>query len=75
MVTFTDKGGYNVFIKLPTTKKEYVINLDKVLFFYDYKDNVTRFELDDGSLVDVNVKYEDIAHLLNHECVNLLLVI
>ena len=64
-----------MFIKLPTTKKDYAINLDKVLFFYSYKDNVTRFELEDGSLVDVNVKYEDLAHLLNHECINLLIAI
>ena len=49
-----------MFIKLPTTKKDYVINLDKVLFFYPQKDNVTRFELEDGTLLDANVKFEDV---------------
>jgi len=53
-----------VFIKLPTTKNEYAINLDKVLFFYPYKDNVTRFELEDGTLVDVNMSYDDIMFSL-----------
>ena len=53
-----------MFIKLPTTKKEYAVNLDKVLFFYAYKDNVTRFELDDGTLIDANVKYEDVLYCL-----------
>ena len=49
-----------MFIKLPTTKKDYTINLDKVLFFYPYKENVTRFELDDGTLFDAQVKYDDV---------------
>ena len=49
-----------MFIKLPTTKKDYAINLDKVLFFYPQKDNVTRFELEDGTLFDANVKFEDV---------------
>ena len=53
-----------MFIKLPTTKKEYAVNLDKVLFFYSYKDNVTRFELDDGSLIDANVNFEDVLYCL-----------
>ena len=51
-----------MFIKLPTTKKEYVINLDKVLFFYPVKENVTRFELEDGTLLDANVSYDDIFY-------------
>ena len=49
-----------MFIKLPTTKKDYTINLDKVLFFYPQKDNVTRFELEDGTLFDANVKFDDV---------------
>ena len=53
-----------MFIKLPTTKKYYAINLDKVLFFYPYKDNVTRFELDDGTLFDAQVKYDDVVYNL-----------
>ena len=53
-----------MFIKLPTTKKYYAINLDKVLFFYPYKDNVTRFELEDGTLLDAQVDYEVIYNVL-----------
>ena len=53
-----------MFINLPTTKKHYAINLDKVLFFYPYKDNVTRFELEDGTLLDAQVDYEVIYNVL-----------
>lgn len=53
-----------MFIKLPTTKKDYAINLDKVLFFYPYKSNVTRFELDDGSIIDATVSYDDVMYSL-----------
>ena len=51
-----------MFIKLPTTKKYFAINLDKVLFFYPYKDNVTRFELEDGTLFEAEVKYDDVVY-------------
>ena len=53
-----------MFINLPTTKKHYAINLDKVLFFYPYKDNVTRFELEDGTLIDAQVDYQVIYNVL-----------
>lgn len=53
-----------MFINLPTTKKYYAINLDKVLFFYPYKDNVTRFELEDGTLIDAQVDYQVIYNVL-----------
>ena len=49
-----------MFIKLPTTKKDYAINLEKVLFFYPFKENVTRFELEDGTLVDTNISFDDV---------------
>ena len=53
-----------MFINLPTTKKDYAINLEKVLFFYPYKDNVTRFELEDGTLIDAQVDYQVIYNVL-----------
>ena len=53
-----------MFIKLPTTKNEYSINLDKVLIFYPYKENVTRFELEDGTIFDVILSYDDIMFAL-----------
>ena len=53
-----------MFINLPTSKKDYAINLEKVLFFYPYKDNVTRFELDDGTLLDAQVDYQVIYNVL-----------
>ena len=60
-----------MFINLPTTKKHYAINLDKVLFFYPYKDNVTRFELEDGTLLDAQVNYEVIYNVLQGSCVSI----
>ena len=60
-----------MFINLPTTKKNYAINLDKVLFFYPYKDNVTRFELEDGTLLDAQVDYEVIYKVLQGSCVSI----
>ena len=53
-----------MFIKFPTTKNEYSINLDKVLIFYPYKENVTRFELEDGTIFDVTLSYDDIMFAL-----------
>lgn len=60
-----------MFINLPTTKKHYAINLDKVLFFYPYKDNVTRFELEDGTLLDAHVDYEVIYNVLQNSSVSI----
>ena len=64
-----------MFIKLPTTKKEYAVNLDKVLFFYSYKDNVTRFELDDGTLLDATLSLDEVEAMfrkrgffISHTC-------
>ena len=60
-----------MFINLPSTKKHYAINLDKVLFFYPYKDNVTRFELEDGTLLDAHVDYEVIYNVLQNSSVSI----
>ena len=53
-----------MFIRLPTTKHEYSFNLDKVLIFYPYKENVTRFELEDGTIFDVTLSCEDVMFAL-----------
>ena len=63
-----------MFIEVPTNKKDYVINLDKVLFFYSYKENVTRFELEDGTLLDVQANYDDVTYALYNADANFLLV-
>ena len=49
-----------MFIKLPTTRKDYVINLSKILFFYALKERVTRIEIEDGTLLDVTLSLDEL---------------
>lgn len=53
-----------MFVKLPTPKGDYCVNLLKVLFFYAHKD-LTRFEMDDGTIIDFNVKMDELLEILD----------
>ena len=50
-----------MFLRVPIGKKNYAINLDKVLYFYPYKADETRFELEDGSILDVKISFDEIS--------------
>lgn len=53
-----------MFIKLPTPKGEYCVNLVKVLFFYASKDT-TCFEMEDGTIIYFNLPYDEVIKLVN----------
>ncbi|MBE6535626.1 MAG: hypothetical protein E7677_03280 [Ruminococcaceae bacterium] len=53
-----------MFIKLPTTRKDYVINLSKILFFYALKERVTRIEIEDGTLLDVTLSLDEVEAMI-----------
>ena len=53
-----------MFINLPTPKGIYCVNLLKVLFFYPNKE-CTRFEMEDGTIIDFNMKFDDVITLIN----------
>ena len=53
-----------MFIRLPTPKGDYCVNLAKVLFFYPNKE-CTRFEMEDGTIIDFKLKIDDVLILLS----------
>ncbi len=53
-----------MFVKLPTPKGDYCVNLMKVLFFYPCK-NHTRFEMEDGTIIDFNLTFDEVLNLVN----------
>ena len=53
-----------MFINFPTPKGIYCVNLLKVLFFYPNKE-CTRFEMEDGTIIDFNMKFDDVITLIN----------
>ena len=53
-----------MFIRLPTPKGDYCVNLTKVVFFYAYKE-CTRFEMDDGTVIDFNATLDEVTFLFN----------
>lgn len=64
-----------MFIRLPTTRKDYVINLSKILFYYALKERVTRIEIEDGTLLDVTLSLDKLeamfkkrGFLFSHSC-------
>ena len=52
-----------MFLRLPTPKGDYCVNLSKVLFFYACKD-CTRFEMEDGTIIDFNLKLDETVKLI-----------
>ncbi len=53
-----------MFVRLPTPKGVYCVNLVKVLFFYPYKEH-TRFEMEDGTIIDFNLTFDEVVNLVN----------
>ena len=46
---------------LETTKGLYTVNLTKILFFYSIKSGAyTRLEMEDGTLIDVFMSYDEV---------------
>ena len=44
-----------------TTKDEYTVNLQKVLFYHPIKSGLcTRLEMEDGTLIDLAVPYTEV---------------
>ena len=52
-----------MFIRLPTPKGDYFVNLAKVLFFYPNKE-CTRFEMEDGTIIDFSLKFDETLKLI-----------
>ena len=61
---YTDKEDNFMFIKLPTPKGDYCVNLLKVLFFYPNK-SCTRFEIEDGTIIDFNITFDEVIKLVD----------
>ena len=53
-----------MFLKLPTVKGDYCVNVLKALFFYPHKDS-TRFEMEDGTIIDFTLPFDDVLKLLD----------
>lgn len=53
-----------MFLILPTAKGDYCVNILKALFFYPHKE-LTRFEMEDGTIIDFNLKFEEVVNLVN----------
>ena len=57
-----------MFVKLPTPKGDYCVNLAKVIFFYARKDN-TCFEMEDGTVIYFTIPLEEVISLIrNADC-------
>ena len=52
----------------------HTVNLEKILFFYPIKSGAcSRFEMEDGTLIDVAVPYEEVNRKLTEAGVSLTL--
>lgn len=52
-----------MFVKLPTPKGDYCVNLAKVIFFYASKDN-TCFEMEDGTVIYFTISLDEVITLI-----------